>query len=244
MLFMKKFYTLFILMLFINKIYSQENKLLQSGLTAEQNLSAIGNLSRYANAGGTGFDTRYEGIKGSPRLFDTLLPSSLNIKGEDYYLQLKTNIDIVSNSLIFLNPGTGKLLSISSDIIKEVKISLDGKEMIFRTAGGDKYVKEFKEHRFFQVLRDGQNQFIKLPIKKLIEADYKAVYGADRRYDEYTTYYKYYIMSPDSTFQQIQLNKKSLIKMFPDRKDLINNTLASKTYTNNEDMVLDILNKL
>jgi hypothetical protein len=241
---MKKIFILLLLILIVPKSYPQGSTLYQTGLTAEQNLSAIGNLSRYANAGGTGFDTRYEGLKGSPRLFDSLLTSLLNIKGEDYYLQLKTNIDIVSNSLIFLNPGTGKLLSISPDIVKEVKINREGKEMVFRTANGNKYAKDFKAHRFFQVLNVGQYQFIKLPIKKLIEADYKAVYGADRRYDEYTTYYKYYIMNPDSTFHQIQLNKKSLIKMFPDKKDLINNTLESKTYSNDEDMVINFLNKL
>ena len=83
-----------------------------------------------------------------------------------------------------------------------------------------------------------------MPIKKLIEADYKAVYGADRRYDEFTTYYKYYIMNTDSTFHQIQLNKKSMVKLFPDKKDLINNTLESKTYENYEDMVIDFLNNL
>jgi hypothetical protein len=241
---MKKIFIIILLILLVNKVYPQENKLYQTGLTAEQNLSAIGNLSRYANAGGNGFDTRYEGIKGSPRLFDSLLPSFLNIKGEDYYLELKTNIDIISNSLIFLNPGTGKLLSVSPDIVREVKIKKEGKEMVFRTASGPKFVKDFKEHRFFQVLNKGQFEFIKLPVKKLIEADYKAVYGSDRRYDEYTTYYKYYIMNPDSTFHQIQLNKKSLIKMFPDKKDLINSTIGAKAYENNEDMVIDFLNKL
>jgi hypothetical protein len=240
---MKKIFILLLLMVFISNLYSQENKLLQSGLTAEQNLSAIGNLSRYANAGGTGFDNRYEGVKGSPRLFDTLLPSFLNIKGQDYYLELRTNLDLISNSLIFIYPKTGELLSLSSDIIKEVKIKREGKEMIFRTASGNKFVKDFKEHRFFQVLKEGQYQLIKMPIKKLIEADYKAVYGADRRYDEYTTYYKYYIMNPDSTFHQIQLTKKSLIKLFPNTKELINNTIESKTYTNDEDMVIDFLNK-
>ena len=241
---MKKIYIVLSLVLFVNRVYPQENKLLQSGLTAEQNLSAIGNLSRYANAGGTGFDNRYEGIKGSPRLFDTLLPSFLNVKGQDFYLQLNTNIDLITNSLIFIYPKTGELYSLSSDIIKELKISYEGKEMVFRTASGSKYVKDFKEHRFFQVLSKGQFEFIKMPIKKLIEADYKAVYGADRRYDEYTTYYKYYIMSPDSVFQQIQLNKKSLIKMFPDKKNLINSIIGAKTYENNEDMVINFLNKL
>jgi hypothetical protein len=241
---MKKFFIILFLILIVIKLYPQENKLFQTGITAEQNLNAIGNLSRIANAGGTGFDNRYEGVKGSPRLFDTLLPSFLNMRGQNFYIQLETNIDIINNSLIFIYPKTGKLLSIPSEMIKEVKINSDGKELVFRTARGKNYTGDFKEHRFFQVLKEGQFQFIKMPIKKLIEADYKAVYGADRRYDEYTTYYKYYIMSPDSTFQQIQLNKKSLIKMFPDKKDLINNTLESKTYGNNEDMVIDFLNKL
>jgi hypothetical protein len=240
---MKRILLAIVIILIINRTYSQSNTLYQTGLTAEQNLNAIGNLARYST-GGIGFDTRYEGIKGSPRLFDTLLPSFLNIKGQDFYLELKTNLDLINNSLIFIHPKSGDVYSISSQIIREVKINKDGKEMVFRTAKGNKYLKDFKEHRFFQILKDGQYQFIKMPIKKLIEADYKAVYGADRRYDEYTTYYKYYIMNPDSTFHQVQLNKKSMVKLFPEKKDLINNTIGAKTYGNNEDMIIDFLNKL
>jgi hypothetical protein len=239
---MKKVLLIIILILIINKVYPQENSLYQTGLTAEQNLKAIGSLALYTT-GGAGFDTRYEGIKGSPRLFDTLLPSFLNVKGQDYYIQLNADIDLVRNSLLFIYPKTGKILSLSYDKVSEVRIKSDGKEMIFRTPGGKNIVKDFKEHKFFQVLMLGRFQFIKMPIKKLIAADYKDVYSADRRYDEYTTYYKYYIMSPDSSFYQIQLTKKSLIKMFPDKKELINSTIEAKSYENNEEMVLDILNK-
>lgn len=240
---MKKLSIILFLILITVKVYSQENKLYQTGLTAEQNLNAIGNLTPYTS-GGMGFDSRYEGIKGSPRLFDTLMPSLLNLKGQDYYIKLATNIDLPTNSLIFMNPKNSKLFSIPSGIIKELKINFKGNEMVFRTASGNKFVKDFKEHRFFQVLKEGQYQFIKIPIKKLIEADYKAVYGTDRRYDEYTTYYKYYIIDADSTFHQIQLTRKSLIKMFPDKKELINNAFEAKSYDNNEDMVINFLNKL
>jgi hypothetical protein len=240
---MKKLPIILFLLLIAIKVYSQENKLYQTGLTAEQNLNAIGNLTPYTS-GGMGFDSRYEGTKGSPRLFDTLMPSLLNVKGQDYYIKLATNIDLPTNSLIFMNPKNSKLFSIPSGIIKELKINFKGNEMVFRTASGNKFVKDFKEHRFFQVLKEGQYQFIKIPINKLIEADFKAVYGADRRYDEYTTYYKYYIMNADSTFHQIQLTRKSLMKMFPDKKELINNTFEAKSYDNNEDMVINFLNKL
>jgi hypothetical protein len=50
-------------------------------------------------------------------------------------------------------------------------------------------------------------------------------------------------MGPDSSFHQIQLTKKSLLKVFPDRKELINDSAESKSYANNEDMVLDVLGK-
>jgi hypothetical protein len=231
-------------MLFISRLYSQENKLLQSGLTADQNLSAIGNLSRFANAGGTGFDNRYEGIKGSPRLFEKLLPSLLKVKGQDFFIKLETNIDLADNVLLFNYPKTGKLMAIPSGDLEEVKINSEGKEMVFRVTREKDFVREIKDGRFYQVLREGQFNFIKLPIKKLIEADYKAVYSPDRRFDEYTTYYKYYIMGSGGKFQQIQLTKKSLIKMFPDRKELINKTIERKSYTNNEEMVLDVIDKI
>ena len=233
-----------ILILTVNRVFPQENSIFQTGLTAEQNMNAIGNLSGHATTAAIGFDTRYEGIKGSPMLFDTLLPSSLNIRGQDFYIQLKTNLNLVTNSLIFIYPKTGKLLSISSSLIKEVIINYDGKEMVFRTANGKKFIKDFKEHKFFQVLKDGPVQFIKMPVKKIIAADYKDAYSADRRYDEYTTFYKYYLMSSDSTFNQINLTKKSLLKVFPEKKELINNTFKTNSYGNNEKMVLEILGRL
>jgi hypothetical protein len=239
----KKRAFIFSLVLICIKVYSQENKLYQTGLTAEQNLNAIGNLTPYTS-GGMGFDSRYEGIKGSPRLFDTLMPSLLKIKGQDSYIKLEANIDLTTNSLIFMNPKKGKLFSIPSGNIKEVKIDAEGKELLFRTAKTGYFERDIKEGTFYQVLKDGKNQFIKIPLKKLIAADYKDVYSEDRRYDEFKTYYKYYIMSSDSIFRQIQLNKKSILKLFPDKKELINNAIGTKSYDNQEDMVMDILNKL
>lgn len=241
---MKKIFILLLLMLFTGGLYSQENKLLQSGLTAEQNLSAIGNLSRMANAGGTGFDTRYEGIKGSPRLFEKLLPSLLKVKGQDFFIQVETDLDLAGNLLLFNYPKTGKLMAIPSERIEEIKITSEGKEMVFRISRESEFEREIKDGKFYQVLREGQIYFIKLPVKKLIAADYKAVYSPDRRYDEYTTYYKYYIMGSGGKFQQIQLKKKSFIRLFPEKKELIDKTIEEKSYTNNEELALDIIDRI
>ena len=56
------------------------------------------------------------------------------------------------------------------------------------------FFKGSDDQKFYQVLMDGKYQFIKITSKKFIEADYKGVYTADRRYDEYETRFKYYIL--------------------------------------------------
>jgi len=60
------FLTLFCL---IPEAYPQSASTYQGGINGEANLQAIANLSPNS-AGAVGFDTRYEGVKGSTRLFD------------------------------------------------------------------------------------------------------------------------------------------------------------------------------
>ena len=232
-----------IFVLHFNIVNSQVKSVYQKGLSAEQNLNAVRDLAPYS-IGGVGFDTRYEGIKGSPRLFDTLLPSFLNVKGQDYYLQLRTDIDLVQNALLFLHPKTGKLLALPADLVNEVVIKSGGKEMVFRSTSGKSFEKDIKEQKFFQVLKEEPYPFIKMPVKIFTEANYKGAYAPDRRYDEYETKYRYYIFSSDNTFHQVQLNRKSLVKLFPGKKELIDKTIGSKTYENDEEMVIAVLEML
>jgi hypothetical protein len=50
-------------------------------------------------------------------------------------------------------------------------------------------------------------------------------------------------MSSDSIFYRVQLTKKSLSKMFPDRKKIIYSSIEAKSHENDEDMVIEILDK-
>jgi hypothetical protein len=136
------------------------------------------------------------------------------------------------------------MIAIPSDMVNEVVITSGGKDMIFRTTGGKTFEKEIKEQKFFQVLAEGTYPFIKMPVKIFTEANYKAVYGPDRRYDEYETKYRYYIFSPDNTFHQVQLNRKALVKLFPDKKEIIDKALGSKTFNNDEEKIITVLEML
>ncbi len=239
-----KWFTIFAVMLFnLTAGYSQKINVYQSGIAGQENLQAIANVSP-TSVGGMGFDNRYEGIKGSTRLFDTLLASYMLVRGQEKYIQFKSDIDVVRNTLVFTHPNSGKMMELSSEIVDELIILKDGVDIIFRTTKGLQFDKEIKENRFFRVLLEEPHQFIMVPEKTFVEADYKAAYSADRRYDEYQPYNKYFIKGADNVFHQIQLNKKSLVKIFPDRKEMINDAFREKSDENNEEKFISILQKL
>jgi hypothetical protein len=232
-----------ILLLAIDTADAQDTRIYQKGITAEQNLKAAVNVSPYS-PGGVGFDTRYEGIKGSPRLYDTLFPSILKIKGQKDYFELDTDIDPLSNYLIFSYPKGSKLQSIPADMISEVIITKEGKDLVFRTEEGSKFDKSIKDNKFFQVLTEQPYLFIKLPVKTFTNADFKGAYSSDRRYDEYSTIFRYYVLTPDGVYNKIQLTRKSLAKVFPAKKDFINKFPDDASYADDEELIKAIIVKL
>ena len=236
---MKRIVFLFVAFLSVLNIFPQNTMAYETGIMGEKNMQAIANLSPYTSA--TGFDNRYQGLKGSTLLFDTLTASSLLIEGQDDYIQLRSDIDLVKNTMIFVSPSTRKLMEISSDHIVELVFFKNGKKIVFRTSKGIDIEKDTKENKFYQVLNERPYQFIKIPEKKFVEADYKRPYSSDIRYDEFKPVNKYYMEGSDSIFHRVQLNKKSLIKLFPDKKELIEKDFEGKIEGDAEEQVISIL---
>lgn len=76
-----------------------------------------------------------------------------------------------------------------------------------------------------------------------ISSDYRSLYGPDRRYDELKDINKYYISGSDGIFYRVQLNVKSLVKIFPDKKEVIRKELTAKDEAEAELQVIKLLNK-
>jgi hypothetical protein len=240
---MKRFILLFISLLYALYAYPQKTDIHESGVMGEQNLKAIENISPYFTGVVFGFDPRYEGIKGTTRLFDTLFASALLISGQENYIQLNSDIDLVRNSLILIHPSTAELMEISSDSIIEIIVNRNDKQLIYRTTKGLIFDKEIQENQFYQVLNESPNQFIKIPEKKIIEANYQGNYSPNRRFDEFKLVNMYYIADSDYIFHRVQLNKKSLSKLFPDKRELIDKGFKENSGDNAEEKVISILKK-
>jgi hypothetical protein len=212
----------------------------KTGINAEQNIVAIGKLNPNA-PGGTGFDERYQGVKGSPLLFDSLLVSWLKIKGQSNYIQIETDLNVLENELIYRNPSNRRIFSIDADKVNELFVRSGDGELYFRTTGGLKFAKAFKETRFCQVLYKGKAGLLKLPEKIYVKADYRGAYTADRRYDEFKTEYRYFVNGPDSLYHQVNLSKKAISKIYPDREKEIAAFDEKPFADNKEEMVISLL---
>jgi len=239
---MKKLAFVAFLMLLYSSVEAQVTTGLQKYLSSEDNLQAIATLGPYST-GGLGFDNRYEGIKGTPRLLDTLMPAALRIGRQSYFIRMDADLDLVENHLIYMHPVSRKIFSVALDAINEVIINIDGKEVLFRSTSGLAFEKDLKEHKFYQVLKEGSYRLIKIPHKQFIAADYKNAYSADRRYDEYVLMNKYYLKGPDSTYHQIQLSKKSFLKIYPGKKDLAGKKEDENSFSDKEEMIVSLLDK-
>lgn len=218
-------------------VQGQNTGIYNTGYTAIKNLESIANIQPYSN-GGVGFDNRYEGIKGTREVLDSLSPAYLLLKGQDQWVSLKANMDVVDNRLLFLHPKTGDLLWIPAGMVKQLVVTEGGKELFFRTTAGLKFEKNEENERFCQVLVDGPWCLLKVPYKQFIEANYKEPYSPQRTYDEYESREKYYICGPDSLFRQINPGRKSLLKAFPSQKEAISSSAISEKNANSEEEYL------
>jgi hypothetical protein len=213
----------------------------QTAAISETNLRTVMLLSPYSSA--LGIDNRYEGVRGSPRLLDTLAYSLILLKGQEKYYQMETDIDLVRNSILLMGFSGGELMEIPSDHVAEIVIRLQGKDVVFRTTGSLTFDRKPDGNKFYTVLKPGHYELIKIPDRKFEKADYQRSYSADIRYDEYRNADKYYILGADSVYHRVQLTRKSLAKLFPDRKEMINEEFNEKHSDDPEVDVAALLDK-
>ena len=221
-------------------LYSQNRSTYRSGISAEENLRAISDISP-TSGGGMGFDTRYKGVKGSPMLFDTLQSSYLKITGQEKYLMLDSDIDLINNAVRFIHPSTKQVMAVPASRVEELIISRGDSDLVFRIMNGSLLKRKTNDPVFYQVLNDDSFKLLRVPVKEFMEANYKQLYSPGRNYDEFYTVNKYFILTNDGSVLQCQLSEKSLIKLFPQKKEMIKKIAGEKNFDNKAQMVTEIL---
>lgn len=164
------------------------------------------------------FDNRYEGVKGSPYVFDDWRQGDILTAETDTVLSdLTLNLNTLNQTVVIkLSPTS--LGSAPAASVREVTVR-DGERRVFRVYE-DAEVENTKEPapKLYEVLHDGSLLFLKAHDKYFQEADYKGAYSANQRADEFFEQPKYFLRRGEGAFEAVKLRPKSLEKALPDRK--------------------------
>jgi hypothetical protein len=211
----------------------------KSMVSSEENLR---NISRSAGmVMTTNMDELYEGIKGTPYLFDTWREGNIFLKDSSLIRDINIKYNVYTDDVLYLNSTSVDSLIIDRHRIDAFEIHGDSIAdlLLFRDISLKPGSKD--KGTFARVLYNGKTKLLIKYIKVFIKADYKGAYTAGRRYDEYTDNSQYYIIK-DNELNRIKLNKKAIIKVLADRENEIKSFIEKEgADLNNENDVITLL---
>lgn len=211
---MKSLMTLFIFLFWIIFLQAQQPN---TTIALEINMQQLAKLGVSTTAHAIGFDNRYEGVRGSPMIYDawqtgmiqvsdvSTVPSGvkMNIDGANnqVHVQMKTGVIALQNDkfqyvLIETPQGTVKY-----QVFKKIELLGEGK------AEGEMLVEVLFDSEKYGLLKDPKVIFKK--------ANYQGAYSADVRYDEYV-HSPVYFLRTGNMHKKIKLRKKTIQKIIPE----------------------------
>ncbi len=181
-------------------------------------VSGYGQLVEYMVMGSSGkfqpapytqpYDSRYQGVKGNPLLFDTW--TKCNVYNDSFLFleEVMLNYDMLNQHLLILGQGN-KVYSVQAPFYTSI-LDFQGRAYLLKPYELEGF--EDEEQGVIEVLGTSNRLFV-FRRKKFIQADYKGGYSAGRDFDEYVEEKEYYLKDQNgSEFQKIKLSSSSLKK--------------------------------
>lgn len=213
----------------------------------EQNLRALGNLSPYS-AGALGFDNRYEGVKGSPYLFSAWQNGRIQFAKQDTAsLPIKLNVDLVTQ-VIIVQLKDGSNGQVSALYTKSFTTYNSDTETYHKwLVKSEKEVEGVKSVRlkFYEVLHEGNFNFLRSISKKFVKANYEGAYAAGEPFDEFKTEEDLWLQVPGQVYEKVKLRKKDIEKALSAYAEQVEKLVkANKLNLNKESDIATLLKLL
>jgi len=183
---------------------------------AKENLKELGSTTSLGNA--QTFDNRYEGVKGTPYVFESWLPGEIYLKSRKKIVIKELNYNCFDNELAFLDQAT-KTVRLINRFTVEFLYFLNGSDTLLFAPIEPENDGEFL---FAQVLYNGGSKVYKRYQKEFVRANYEGGYSADRKYDEYADKSSlYFSRHNDPHIYRVRKSKKQNLEAFPEADDEI-----------------------
>ncbi len=212
-------------------------------VTAPQGYEAKENLRELGSTDGTGtvqtFDNRYEGVKGTPYVFEQFRQGEVFLKSKKKVVIKDLNYNCMENEIVYLDPAT-KVTRLMNRFKVDLFMLHDGTEMITFVP---LKLEEDAETIFAQVLYNKGSMVYKVYEKEWVKANYEGGYSADRKYDEFVDKYSLYFMKKgENVLYKAKKAKKQMLAAFPGLENQISSFIKSNRLDlKNEESLVKLL---
>jgi hypothetical protein len=165
------------------------------------------------------FDSRYEGIKGSPFFISEWISGQMAFVDGKVFNEVPLKYNAYTKELMMKRPS-GDSLIVFPYQVQSFTINDPVTQAIFTFKRYPKAQTTKYDMRevYFLVLYEGKNTLLKLVKKNLKKADYKDPYSNNVRYDTYEDANEYYLLKADGSLPKIKRSKKSVLEALSDKE--------------------------
>ena len=148
------------------------------------------------------------GTIGSPFVFEDFVPGIVYFSNKMKSGTEKINYNCHDNEVLYSDGAKSFLLDARRIDYLEFKLG-ENASWVFKQV----FLEDKKKSLFLQVLCDDHSILYKRHFREFRKADYGGAYSADRRYDEYTDRYNYYILLEGGDIQSLKPQKKAVLEI-------------------------------
>jgi len=221
---MKNFYLIFVFIGFMINLQAQE-------FTESQKQQ---NFKNFVSADYSGpiytYNDSYEGVKGTPFVFEEWLKGIVLLKDSTLFKGLSLKYDAYNDELVILNTKNNTPMVMDKTPISAFTLATSEltPSMLFVKVPYD------EKNFFMQLIYEGKRiDFLKQYKKRLRKADYEGPYNAGIPYDEFIEGNNYFLRFPTGKMEKTKLNRRSIIKSFPNKQQEL------KSFAKKNNMNLD-----
>ena len=197
---------------------------------AKENLKALSDME-HAESIRT-FDNRYEGVKGTPFVFEEFHPGEVYLKTKNKVVVQDLNYDCFENEIVYVDPATKAIRLMNKFQVDFFIIRNGDMEMTFVPLK----LEGETETIFAEVLYNQGSIVYKVYGKGWVKANYEGGYSPDRRYDEFVDKSDlYFLKKGEPILYKARRSKKQLVAAFPGHEKEISSFIKANKLNLKED---------
>ena len=179
-----------------------------------QNPTNSGNLS-------DGFRITRSSPKGNPFLSsEWYVGYGINEDGSTTRPQ-QMNYDIHGNNLVYKTGTNGETMKLIDDSFKGFILKNKNSELLFSKINGDKFEREKRQTRYFQILSP-PSQFVIIEYTKDLNDPNASGWTSSKDNtlsSEYDLNTKYYVLNDENLYTEVKLKRNSILRALKEKKD-------------------------